>query len=116
LGAAFLDFLLVAMTYALLDLSSGGRFFLLLLAYHIAFWAWKGTTVGGIIVQLRVVRINGEPPRFTDALVRGLASIFSVAVVGLGFFWILRDAERQAWHDKIAGTYVVAVPRNWPLP
>ena len=33
--------------------------FLLLLAYHIAFWTWKGTTVGGIICQLRVVRIDG---------------------------------------------------------
>jgi uncharacterized RDD family membrane protein YckC len=50
-----------------------------------------------------------------DALVRGLSGIFSLAVVGLGFLWILRDAERQAWHDKIAGTYVVKVPRNWPL-
>ena len=35
--------------------------------------------------------------------------------VGLGALWILKDPERQAWHDKIAGTYVVKVPRNWPL-
>jgi uncharacterized RDD family membrane protein YckC len=35
--------------------------------------------------------------------------IFSVAVLGLGFFWIARDPERQAWHDKIAGTYVVKI-------
>jgi len=24
---------------------------------------------------------------------------------------MLRDPERQGWHDKIAGTYVVKVPR-----
>jgi uncharacterized RDD family membrane protein YckC len=36
-------------------------------------------------------------------------------VLGLGCLWILKDPERQAWHDKIAGTYVVKVPRNWPL-
>ena len=53
--------------------------------------------------------------RFAEALVRGLTGIFSLAVVGLGFFWILRDPERQAWHDRIAGTYVVKVPRNWPI-
>jgi uncharacterized RDD family membrane protein YckC len=47
--------------------------------------------------------------------VRGLASIFSLAVLGIGALWILKDPERQAWHDKIAGTYVVTVPRNWPL-
>jgi uncharacterized RDD family membrane protein YckC len=115
-GAFVLDFLLVAIIYGLLDLDNVGQFFLLLLAYHIVLWAWKGTTVGGIICQLRVVRTDGTALRFTDSLVRGLSSIFSVAVVGLGFLWILKDAERQAWHDKIVGTYVVKVPKNWPLP
>jgi uncharacterized RDD family membrane protein YckC len=52
---------------------------------------------------------------FADALVRGLSSIFSVAVAGIGVLWILRDPERQAWHDKIAGTYVVKVPRHYPI-
>jgi uncharacterized RDD family membrane protein YckC len=72
--------------------------------------------VGGIICQLRVIRTDGSPLRFVDALVRGLSSIFSFAVLGLGCLWILRDPERQAWHDRIAGTYVVEVPRGWPLP
>ncbi len=89
--------------------------FLFLLAYHIVFWTWKGTTVGGIICQLRLVRVDGAPLRFVDALVRGLSSIFSLAVLGIGGLWILRDPERQAWHDRIAGTYVVKVPRNWPI-
>ena len=62
-----------------------------------------------------MVRVDGAPLRFIDALVRGLSSIFSLAVLGLGALWILKDPERQAWHDKIAGTYVVKVPRNWPL-
>jgi uncharacterized RDD family membrane protein YckC len=116
-AAAFvLDLLLVLLTYALLDLHGGGRIFLLLLAYHILFWSWKGTTVGGIICQLRVVRSDGTPLRFVDSVVRGLSSIFSFAVLGLGCFWILKDPDRQAWHDKIAGTYVVKVPRNWPVP
>ena len=88
---------------------------LLAVVYHVGFWAWKQTTVGGIICQLRLVRIDGSALRFAEALVRGLSGIFSLAVAGLGFFWILRDPERQAWHDRIAGTYVVKVPRNWPI-
>jgi uncharacterized RDD family membrane protein YckC len=119
LGAFVLDVLLMALTSRLLDLGfhrGPGRLFLLLLAYHIAFWTWQGTTVGGIICQLRVIRTDGSPLRFVDALVRGLSSIFSFAVLGLGCLWILRDPERQAWHDRIAGTYVVEVPRGWPLP
>lgn len=85
------------------------------LAYRSAFWAWKGTTVGGIICQTRIVRVDGSPLGPGEALVRGLGSIFSVAVLGLGCLWMLRDADRQTWHDQMAGTYVVKVPRNWPL-
>ena len=114
-AAGILDLILVVLAYQLLDRFPRPNFFLLLLAYNIGFWTWKGTTVGGIICQLRVVRVDGTPLRFVDALVRGLSAIFSLAVVGLGMFWILRDPERQAWHDRIAGTYVVKVPRNWPL-
>jgi uncharacterized RDD family membrane protein YckC len=116
LAAFALDVILVVIAQQLLDLTKrDSAIFLLLLAYHIGFWTWKSTTVGGIICQLRVVRVDGARLGFADALVRGLSSIFSLAVVGLGALWILKDPERQAWHDKIAGTYVVKVPRNWPL-
>ena len=71
--------------------------------------------MGGIICRMRVARVDGNPLAFTDGLVRGLASILSAAAAGLGWLWILWDAERQAWHDKIAGTVVVRVPANWPL-
>jgi uncharacterized RDD family membrane protein YckC len=116
LAAFVLDVILVLIAERLLNpIWHDDRFLVLLLAYHVGFWTWKGTTVGGIICQLRLVRVDGAPLRFVDALVRGLSSIFSLAVLGLGGLWILKDAERQAWHDKIAGTYVVKVPRNFAL-
>jgi uncharacterized RDD family membrane protein YckC len=99
----------------LLDDDQPNGFILAMLAYHIGFWAWKGTTFGGIVCQLRLTRTDGTTLRFVDALVRGIASLFSLGVAGLGFLWILKDEDRQGWHDKIAGTYVVSVPKNWPL-
>lgn len=116
--AAFtLDVALVLIATGLLDLTRrDGATLIVLFAYFIAFWTWKGTTIGGIICNLRVIRTDGVPLRFADALVRGLSSLFSFAVLLIGCLWILRDPERQAWHDKIAGTYVVKVPRGWPLP
>jgi uncharacterized RDD family membrane protein YckC len=114
LGAFVLDVILVAITVKVLPVDND-VFLPFLLIYHIGFWTWKQTTVGGTICQLRVVRVDGEPLSFADALVRGLSAIFSMAVFFIGALWILRDPERQAWHDKIAGTYVVKVPRNWPL-
>jgi uncharacterized RDD family membrane protein YckC len=116
LFAFALDIILVLIVHRFLNrFGEAPEYFLWLLVYHIGFWTWKGTTVGGIICQLRVVRVDGTPVRFIDALVRGLSSIFSLAVAGIGCLWILRDPERQAWHDRIAGTYVVRVPRDWPL-
>ena len=112
LAALVLDMILVVIVVQLGDLLDSGRAtFLGMLVYHVGFWTWKQTTVGGMICQLKIVRTDGAPMTFADALVRGLSAIFSVVVVFLGFLWIIRDPERQAWHDKVAGTYVVKVAR-----
>ena len=122
LAAFALDVVLIAIASAFFRAAfffrgpaDDGGFMFVVLIYIIAFTAWKGTTLGGIICSLRVVRTNGAELRFVDALVRGLSSIFSIAALGIGCFWMLNDAERQMWHDKIAGTVVVKVPREMVL-
>ena len=119
LAAFIVDLIAVGMVAAFLgaifDFDGPGPFFPLLLVYYIVFWTWKQTSFGGLVCQLRLVRTDGMPLSFADSLVRGLAGIFSLLVFGLGALWIIRDPERQAWHDKIAGTYVVKVPRTWSL-
>jgi uncharacterized RDD family membrane protein YckC len=117
LAAFLLDCLLVAVARALFDFrGDDGWFWFLLLVYHIGFWAWKGTTLGGIVLNLKVTRTDGADLRFQDALIRGLSGIFSIASLGIGFFWMLQDPEGQTWHDKIAGTLVVKAPREVVLP
>jgi uncharacterized RDD family membrane protein YckC len=117
-AAAFaLDCILVALVNVILRTDRYAGFYLaLLLAYHVGFWAWRGTTLGGIVCSLRVVRTHGVELRFVDALVRGLAGVFSIAALGIGCLWMINDRERQTWHDKIAGTLVVRVPRDLVLP
>ena len=117
-AAAVLDFVLVMVVFQMMDLN-GRRdefwFCVMLVIYLTALWAWRGTTIGGIIAHLRVVRTDGLALSGSDSLIRAVSSLFSAFVLGLGFLWILKDAERQGWHDKIAGTYVVMVPRSVPL-
>jgi uncharacterized RDD family membrane protein YckC len=88
---------------------------LIALAYFSGLWAWKGTTIGGIVVGLKVVRIDGKPLTFPVALIRSLAAAFSIIVLFLGYIWIAWDSEKQGWHDKIAGTVVLRLPRGTPL-
>jgi uncharacterized RDD family membrane protein YckC len=112
LAACVLDIVLVGLISQ--PFEAEDVFIPFLLIYHIGFWTWRQTTAGGMITQLRIVKADGTPLSFADALVRGLAGVFSVVVLLIGFLWILKDPDRQSWHDKIAGTYVVKVPRNWP--
>ncbi len=88
---------------------------LVALAYFAGMWAWKGTTIGGTVLNLKVVRLDGKPVTFGVAVVRGLVSVLSFIVLFLGFFWMIWDVEKQTWHDKIAGTVVVRTPRVMPL-
>lgn len=85
------------------------------IVYFVAMWTWKGTTLGSIVLGLKVIRTDGRPVSFSVALVRSLASIFSGLVLFLGFLWIIWDKEKQGWHDKIAGTTVVRMPKDFAL-
>jgi len=111
MGAAFLDVVLVSILGGL----AGSFGMLVALAYFAGMWAWKGTTIGGIVLNLKVVRLDGSPMTFAASLVRALAAAFSVVVLFLGFLWIIWDREKQGWHDRIAGTVVVRLPRGVPL-
>jgi uncharacterized RDD family membrane protein YckC len=107
--ALFIDCVLVGV---LLDLSHAhdDLFLMVLAAYGAIMWKVRGSTVGGLICSLEVVRSDGQPMDWGTALVRALGSFVSLIVVGLGFFWITVDREKRGWHDKIAGTVVVRVP------
>ena len=117
--AAFvLDVIIVIVAIEIIDeliFFDGPAFPLLALIYFVGFWTWKQTTPGGVVCQLRLVRIDGNPLSFADALIRAIVGVFSVGIFFIGALWMLRDKDGQTWHDKIAGTYVVKVPRNWPL-
>lgn len=78
-----------------------------IILYHSLFITILGQTPGKLLLGLRVLTMDGRQVRFWRALLRTVAYMLSMLVFFLGFLWVLVDDERQAWHDKIAGTYVV---------
>jgi uncharacterized RDD family membrane protein YckC len=117
MGALFLDILLVGFATSLLHPFSDGHmlgdFHIVVLAiYGAVMWKLRGTTVGGIVFDLHVVRVDGRPVDWETAIVRALGCFLSLCVVFLGFIWIAFDDNHQAWHDKIAGTVVVRAKRG----
>jgi uncharacterized RDD family membrane protein YckC len=113
MGAAFLDMVIVGIFGGLAHFPPLGM--LIALAYFAGMWAWKQTTIGGIVLGLKVVRVDGRPVSFVTALVRALGAVLSVIVFFLGILWIGWDVEKQGWHDKIAGTVIVRMPKGMPL-
>jgi uncharacterized RDD family membrane protein YckC len=117
-AALLLDIILIAIVGSLLPFSHGDSHhvsLLLLALYGAVMWKYKGTTIGGVICHLRVVRLDGRAIDWPTAAARALGCFLSLAVAGLGFLWVVFDPERQSWHDKIAGTVVVRVPKGTPL-
>lgn len=83
--------------------------------YGALMWKLRGSTVGGIVCGLKVVRLDDRPLDWGTAIVRALSCFLSLFVAGLGFIWVAFDNQRQGWHDKIAGTTVVRVPKGVSL-
>ena len=89
-------------------------------AYMIWFKGYRGATPGFYILGIRIISINSGVVTIKQIIIRVISSFFSAVSFGLGYIWIAIDANRQAWHDKIAGTYVIrtgAIPvRTIELP
>jgi uncharacterized RDD family membrane protein YckC len=109
--ALLIDLILIAIAMGWL-LGHGSSVLLMLAVYGAIMWKFKGTTIGGIVCDLKVVRVGGGPLDWGTAIIRALGCFLSLVVAGLGFIWIAIDREHQAWHDKIAGTVVVRVPKG----
>jgi uncharacterized RDD family membrane protein YckC len=89
--------------------TSNGLNILLGLAYFAYFWSAQGggQTLGMRVLNLKVVRTDGSALTLTQALIRYLGLFVSFLCLFIGVIWVAFDADKQGWHDKIAGTYVV---------
>lgn len=83
----------------------------ILLGYLIIFTGLRGQTPGKMVAGIIVVDDEGHVPGVAVAIPREMVGrLVATAALGLGLAWISLDPQRQGWHDKIAGTYVVMKP------
>ena len=75
-------------------------------AYTTVLHALGGQTIGKVIVGVRVVVGDGEPPPLGTALLRYLAYFASAGIFTLGFVMAGLRRDKRALHDLIAGTRV----------
>jgi len=84
---------------------------LLGIIYFTYFWSasslWPGQTVGDKLLNLRVIKTDGTDLTIIQAFIRYVGLVVSILVIFIGVIWVAFDPNKQGWHDKIAGTYVV---------
>ena len=79
--------------------------------FFVGFWVHGGQTLGMRAWRLRVEQRSGEPITWKIGTIRFAAAILSIAPIGLGFFWLVIGPGGLTWHDRIAGTRVVVLPK-----
>jgi uncharacterized RDD family membrane protein YckC len=96
----------VFLLYVILYLFVG---LILSLVYFTYFHSATGQSIGKRLLKIKAIQTSGEPLNFKIAFIRWGGYFISGLAMYLGFLWVLFDKNKQGWHDKIAGTYVVKV-------
>ena len=79
--------------------------------FFITSWLRGGQTLGMRAWRLKVERESGEALDARTGLVRFAGGLLSVAAGGLGLLWLWIDRDKLTWHDRLAGTRVVVLPK-----
>jgi len=71
-------------------------------------WAWKGQTVGMMVLGIKIVRAeDGGPITPVTAIIRWIGLWIALVVIYIGVIWVAFEPRKRGWADMIAGTVVI---------
>ena len=80
--------------------------------FNTHFWRRGGQTLGMRAWRLRLLTTNGKNLTLMPCLLRLVAAVPSLALFGLGYFWIWIGKDKLAWHDIYSETRVIREPKK----
>jgi uncharacterized RDD family membrane protein YckC len=110
LWCASLPVTFVQARFGLVLLRPAYQFYLLATAgaYFIWHWTRSGQTLAMKTWRLRIVTRRGAALTVGRALLRYVAAVAGLALLGSGFLWALVDRQHAFLHDRLAGTRIVS--------
>jgi uncharacterized RDD family membrane protein YckC len=57
---------------------------------------------------IKIISTKRGSISYPQALVRYFGQLLSTVVFLLGYLWVIWDAKKQTWHDKMADTIVIS--------
>ena len=71
------------------------------------FWMRNQQTLGMQAWHIRVQNADGSPISLRQCLLRFIAGIVSLVLLGLGYWWMLVDSRRRSWTDLFSRSETV---------
>jgi uncharacterized RDD family membrane protein YckC len=88
----------------------------LVLYAHIYLTYYFGATPGKLLTGMKVTDENGGRLTFKRVFFRQTVGYnFSMLLFGLGYVSMVKDPQKQTWHDKAVGSKVIVTQNLWPL-
>lgn len=81
--------------------------FLVVLVFYGWFWSKSGQTLGMRVWKIRIVSEFGGNPSWSISFLRIVFAIFSIACLGMGYWW--RLFKPYTWHDRLSQTSIIDV-------
>ena len=86
--------------------------FLICFSFYAWFWLHGGQTLGMRAWRLQLQRLDGGPISLWQALLRFMVAIPSLALGGIGLWWMLVYRDRLALHDRFSESRIVRLPKK----
>lgn len=84
--------------------------FLATTGFFCFFWRRAGMTLGMQAWRLRVQTLDGEAISLKQGLIRCVVAWLSLALFGLGHWWVMFDRQQRSWPDIATNTRTSVVP------
>ncbi len=78
--------------------------------YFVWYWRHGGQTLAMQTWRLKIVGVDGHPPRLGQLILRYVLSWPSLLFYGAGLLWAIFDRDRQFLHERLSGTRIIFVP------
>lgn len=73
------------------------------------FWTHSGQTLGMQAWKIRVQNTDGSAISYWQALQRYVLAPFSFLLLGVGYFYMYFNADKNTLHDRLSGSVVINI-------
>jgi len=82
------------------------------LLFYLGFWYFRSATLGMQTWRLKLVSADGGKPSLAKCIVRSGLGFLSFAALGMGYFWMLFDPQKIAFHDRYSDTRIIRLDKR----